>query len=163
MDVTDQDVTNVRRISEELFGDREHIAIKKVEETNGDVMVEVESEGGGLDTRNAFAGMNLTEYHDNGYVAVSVGGGGDRHSAWFVSADSIDFGEPGPSGEYDLMNKWTATVGDKLVLRYDGSVINHISRDGWTLDTYVLHKVIPAQVRRSLLDAGFEESEEPLN
>lgn len=163
MDVTDRDIENLRRISEEIFGDKEYVEIEEVKDTRGDVMVSVEAvedADSTLGTRNAFAGDKLRKYHENGYVAVAVGGGDNIHSAWFERADTIDFGDPSQSGEHDLDGGWSAVVGDSnVVLKHDGATVAHITRDGWTLDHDTMYKVLPAKVSRQLEDLGFEKGD----
>lgn len=161
MEVTEQDIGNIRRISEQVFGDREYVDIKEVKDTKGDVMVTVEAvDGETLGTRNAFAGSNLRKYHENGYVAVAVGGGDENHSAWFERADAVEFGSPDPEGGFDLKNDWSATVGDNLVVRKDGDVVAHIEREGWRLDRYPLYYVLPSHVGNRLEEHGFEETDD---
>lgn len=159
MEVTDRDIENLRRISEQVFGDKEYVEVEQVKDTQGDVMVEVHAAGDEtLGTRSAFAADNLRKYHENGYVAVAVGGGDERHSAWFERADSIEFGAPEPDGEYEIRDGWLAVVGEKyVVLHHTGDVVAHVPRDGWTLDDHVLHAVLPSRVTEDLLDIGFEK------
>lgn len=161
MDVTERDISNLERISEEVFGDKEYVEVEQVKDTKGDVMVEVEAVNGEtLGTRNAFAGSNLRKFHENGYVAVAVGGGDESHSAWFERADAVEFGSPDPEGDYELTEGWSATVGDNLVVRKDGDVVAYIERDGWRLDRYPLYRVLPLHVSTHLERHGFEESDE---
>lgn len=160
MNVTDRDIENVRRVAEDLFEDR-GIDIVSVRDTKGDVMVEVEAAGNQEHiTRNAFAGENLRKFHENGYVAVAVAGGGENHSAWFERADALEFGDPGPEDEYDLVDDWRVVVGmEKAVLKHKGGTVAHVTRDGWRLDEYVINKVVPAKVARALDDIGFEQAD----
>lgn len=163
MDVTERDVSNLELIAEEVFGDTEYLEIEEVKDTKGDVMVSVravEDTDSSLGTRNAFAGDRLRKFHENGYVAVAVGGGNESHSAWFERPEDIEFGSPDPSGDYELKDDWSATVGDNLVVRKDGDVVAHIERDGWRLDRYPLYRVLPSHVSTHLERHGFEESDE---
>jgi hypothetical protein len=160
MDVTEQEVDKVRRISEDVFGNKDYVEINKVKDALDNIMVEVEAtdEGGSLTARNAFGGSTLKKYHKNGYVAVSVGGGESRHAAWFERADEIGFSEP--NGEYKLSDDWSAEVGSQyVVLSHNGTTATYIKRDGWTLDKYVLREVIPATIKNELEDIGFEMSD----
>jgi len=163
MNVTDRDVANLRRIAEDVFGDTEYLEIEEVKDTKGDVMVSVravEDTDSSLGTRNAFAGDRLRKFHDSGYVAVAVGGGNESHSAWFERAEAVEFGSPEPEGEYELCDDWRAVVGaEYAVLHHADDVVVHVARDGWQLDEYVLHKVIPTKVTQSLEDIGFEQAE----
>lgn len=163
MNVTERDVENLRRIAEEVFDGKEYVEIEEVKDTAGDVMVSVravEDAESTLGTRNAFAGSSLQKFHDNGYVAVAVGGGDTSHSAWFERADAVDFGSPEPSGEYELTSGWTAVVGDEYaVLKHEGTTVAHVARDGWRLDEYALYKVLPAKVTGALEDIGFEKAD----
>lgn len=166
MDVTDQDISNLERISEEVFGDMEYLEIEEVKDTRGDVMVSVESVDhpeSSQSTRNAFAGSNLRKFHESGYVAVAVGGGEDRHSAWFERADAIDFGDDIIDGKHDLSGDWSAIAGEKyIVLRHGGNVVVNVAREGNVMDTYTAHKALPSKANQDLKDIGFTESEEPL-
>jgi hypothetical protein len=161
MDVTETDVENLRRISEQIFGDKEYIEIEEVKDTHDDVMVSVranEDADTSLGTRNAFAGDKLRTYHENGYVAVAVGGGNESHSAWFERADALDFGEPDtePADEYDLRDDWNAVVGERyVVLHHGGDAVAHVKRDGWMLDYDTMYEVLPSGVAQALEDEGF--------
>lgn len=161
MNVTERDVANIRRISKELFDDTDFIEIKEVKDSDSEVMVRVKSaEGESLGTRNAFAGTNLRRYHRDGYVAVAVGGGDNRHTAWFERADTIDFGSPDPEGEYDLFEGWCVSVSEKYaIIHHEESVVSHVGRDGWTLDEYVLRRVLPDKVTDRLEAIGFEKGD----
>jgi hypothetical protein len=161
MDVTDKDVANVRRISEDVFGDKDCIELVEVKASGDNVMVSVRKDGNNtVGTRNAFAGSRLRNYHENGYVAVAVGGGNGLHSAWFERAGTVEFGEPPfPEDEYDLFADWKAIVEDERVIlghHYDDVV--YIPRDGWKLDRYVLNGIVPSRVADKLLDVGFEKA-----
>jgi len=162
MEVTDRDIKNIRRISEDVFGDAEYVEIDEVKDTKGDVMVSVDAVNvETLGIRNAFAGSRLRKYHEGGYVAVAVGGGDEHHSAWFERADSIEFGDPEPvEGEYPLKDDWSAVVGDNLVVRKDGDVVAHIDRDGWRLDRYPLYYVLPLHVGNALEEHGFDPTDD---
>lgn len=161
MEVTDDDIENLRRISEDVFGDRDYIEIEEVKDTKDDVMVRVNTtDGGTCGARNAFAGSNLRKYHENGYVAVAVGGSDEKHSAWFERADALEFGSPDPDGKYELSDNWYVVAGKEYaVLHANDMVVSHIAREGWTLDEYVLQKVIPAWVAGKLEDLGFESGD----
>lgn len=166
MDVTDRDIENIRRISEQVFGDKEYLEIDEVKDTSGDVMVRVsavDDDGLSLDTRNAFAGKRLRTYHDNGYVAVAVGGGNERHSAWFERADTIDFGESEPKDEYELDGNWDALVTDYITLKHKGETVIHIPRDGWTIDGHISYTAVPSRIINQLEDIGFVKSDGPLD
>jgi hypothetical protein len=136
-----------------------------------DLMLEVTSFDG-VSMRNAFAGGNLQQFTERGFLPHSVAGGEDSKMAWFTAvedASEVDIGEveTGPDGEYDLSDDWTAEVDERrdeayLSLKNNGSQSVFIKRDGWTLDKYVMNNTIPSSVRQSLLDAGFEVSDEPL-
>lgn len=148
-----------------MFGDSEHIEIVEVKDTRGNVMVEVSSdapEESFKSVRNAFASSRLRQYHEEGYVAVAVGGSNENHSAWFERADTIDFGDPSPEGQYELGGDWSASVTDYVTLRHDGDVVCHIPRDGWTIDSYITYVAIPSSVMQDLEDIGFERSDGPL-
>lgn len=163
MDVTDDDVENLRRISEKVFENSDHIEVQEVRDTDGDVMVKVkepENNNSTMGVRNAFGGDNLRQFHDHGYVAVAVGGGNKNHSAWFERADTLEFGDPTPSGGYDLFDGWRAVVGDgRLTVQKDDDVVAHVAREGWTLDGYVLHYVLPSKVTARLKEHGFERGD----
>jgi hypothetical protein len=163
MDVTERDVKNLERIAEEVFGDTDYLEIEEVKDTKGDVMVSVravEDADSSLSTRNAFAARRLDKFHDNGYVAVAVGGGDTSHSAWFERPEDIEFGSPDPSGDYELSDGWSIVVGNSYgVLHHRGSTVAHVARDGWELDEYVLHRVLPSKVTEDLTDIGFEKGD----
>ena len=162
MDVTEQDIETLRRIAEQVYDGYEYIEIDEVKGTVGDVMVRVEADDAErtLGTRNAFAGDRLRQFHDNGYVAVAVGGDDETHAAWFERADAVEFGEPEPDDEYDLRNEYALRVGTEYaVLSHDGSPVAHIVRDGWTLDEHVLYRVLPSGVTQDILDLGFEKGD----
>lgn len=159
MDVTEKEVENVRRISEDIFSDKEYVEINEVRDAVDNIIVKVEAidEESTLTARNVFAGKTLQKYHKNGYVAVSVGGGENRHSAWFVRADTVEFGDVEPDDEYELFNDWSANVGNSyVVLSHSDATVAHVKRDGWTLDEYVLNEVVPASIKNELEDIGFE-------
>jgi hypothetical protein len=159
MNVTDSDVNNVRRISEQVFGDKEYIELDAVKHSGNNVSVSVEAaEEKSLGTRNAFAGQNLKKYIDSGYVAVAVGGGDETHAAWFERADAVEFGDVEPEGEYDLFDGWSVSIGaEYAVIHHEDTVVSHVGRDGWTLDEYVLSRVLPAKVTDRLEAIGFEK------
>lgn len=146
-------------LSARLVGDTDFdFTIKAVKDISGSIMVEVEAVGDAddaLGTRNAFGGDRLRTYHANGYVAVAVGGGDDRHSAWFERADAVDFGDPGPNGEYELHDNLTARVVESgLTVFHHDEDIAYIDRDGWTLDVGQL-TVLSKRIRDALYDTGF--------
>jgi hypothetical protein len=164
MDVTDQDIKNLRRISEQVFDRDEYIDIVEVKDAMGNVMVRVKAADPErtVGVRNAFAGDKLRAFIDNGYVAVAIGGDDETHTAWFERADAVEFGEPqtAPEGGYDLREDYTLRVGgDRAILSHDGSPIAHIGRDGWTLDEHVMYKVLPSGVAQDILDLGFEKGD----
>lgn len=163
MDVTDRDIRNLERISEEVFGDSDYIEVVEVKDTSGDVMVEVKALGdGNIGTRNAFGGSRLETYHENGYVAVAVGGDNESHSAWFERADTIEFGEPGPAGEFDLKGDWSAVVREVggLVLKRDSQTVGFVRGDGWDLEHDALYHNFPAHITDRLEEYGFNRVED---
>lgn len=85
VEVNTRDEREVRRIMrEELYESCEIDEIKTIQRgsAEGEVMVSVTGHVDGS-VRNAFAGRTLAKFLEAGFVATSVGGGADSHTAWF--------------------------------------------------------------------------------